>query len=88
MNTNPSTYEDYDMSRSTTPQRQRIRALLYKCEYGMDRISLPHRSLAQRARLPYPEKDTPVDEWIDSLDTAEASALISKLAREAEHDHG
>lgn len=82
----PSTYEDYDMARSTTAQRERIRSLMKKCEYALDRVSLPHRALAQRARLPYPERDIQVDTWIDSLDTAEASALISKLSREADHD--
>lgn len=82
----PSTYEDYDMARSTTAQRETIHRLMKKCEYALDRVSLPHRALAERARLPFPDRDSQVDDWINSLDTAEASALISKLQREADHD--
>lgn len=74
-------------TRATTAQRERIYNLLNRCEYGMDRVSVPHRALAQRAQIAIPERGMLVDSWIDSLDKNGASALIAKLSREADHDH-
>ena len=66
----------------TPAQRDYVCRLLRKSEYDMLNMSLPHRALATRARLPVPEAGTRVGFWLNGLTKAQAGDLINALLRE------
>lgn len=72
------------MSAATPHQRQYIRCLLRDADLPTDRVTLMHKRLFERAKLPVPTPGTDVDSHLCAMNRAEAGRLIDALREDGE----